>query len=751
VGDAFESVVAHWHASFVRSTKARGALARFGVDDPGVIKRARVGYVTGSLATALPSEGEVVDELKSLGVLDGRRQEKHTGKLVVPFERGGKLTGAACTIDLETGAETLLRKGKHLWGADTLSVFNAVVVTDTVLGALVLASKGLTNSAAFVGGVEDPEALPKGGLRRIFLAFGAGPAGDRRARAAAKALSATGAETMRVRWPEGVAGVLDYFSQSGFGGTKPTFEALLKKAESLSGGRKTEKGRVVTAKGGGYLIAFGETRYCLKGVKLASLEAHRPIVTVEAGGKSHTDRVDLYSARSRMGYAQDVSKLVGLLPEEVEGHLLSLADILEDMRARATSRPGTARKGTMSDEERTEALAFLKGPDLIERIAQDLDAMGTVGEREAKALAYLVATSRLLPSPLSLLIVSQTSSGKSHVVESVMELMPEEAVCHFTRLTAQSLYYLDEHSLRHKVLLVDEKAGSEADYSIRVLQSRRKLTLAVPVKDPATGMTKTVVFEIEGPVAYFSTSTTMGHTPDNLSRCFVSHLDESPEQTGRVLAWQRRARTLDGLKVAADREAILRRHVNAQRLLDPVRVIVPYADLLEFPAERVRARRDQERFLCLLETVAFLHQHQRERKIDIEGREYIEANVDDYRIAHELVSGPISDTLSEAPSPVRRFYARVVDMVNSGGKAGGKTSGKTGQFTRRDVREHTRMPNHVVKAHMRELEQLEWVEVERAPRGGRYYYALPERRPELGDGESGLLPPARLAELVAGT
>jgi len=742
MGDAFESVVAHWHTSFVRSTKARGALARFGVEDPGVIKRARVGYVTGSLANALPSEGEVVDELKSLGVLDGRRREKHVGKLVAPFERGGKLTGAACAIDPDTGAERLLRKGEGLWGADTLSVFNTVIVADSVLAALVLASKGLTNSAALVGDVGDPDALPKGGLRRIYLAFRAGPPGDRAARKAAKAIAGTGAEVLRMRWPDGVAGVLDYFSSSGFSGTKATFEALLKKAETLAGGRQPDKGRVVSSNAGGILVAFGEARYCLKGVKLASLEAHRPIVTVEANGQSHTDRVDLYSARSRTGYAQDASRLVGLLPEEVEGHLLALADTLEDMRARATSRPGTARKGTMSEEERTEALAFLKGPDLVDRIAQDLDALGTVGERAAKALAYLVATSRLLENPLSLLIVSQTSSGKSHVVESVMDLMPEEAVCHFTRLTAQSLYYLDEHSLRHKVLLVDEKSGSEADYSIRVLQSRRKLTLAVPVKDPATGMTKTVVFEIEGPVAYFSTSTTMGHTPDNLTRCFVSHLDESPEQTARVLAYQRRARTLDGLARAEERDEIIRRHLNAQRLLDPVRVIVPYADLLEFPTERVRARRDQERFLCLLETVAFLHQHQRERKIDIEGHEYIEATLDDYRIAYELVAGSISDTLAEAPSPVRRFYARVVEMMNAGSNGG--------RFTRRDVREHTRMPNHLVKSYMRELEQLEWVEVERAPRGGRYSYALPERRPDLGDGHSGLIAPSRLVGLVSG-
>jgi hypothetical protein len=41
-------------------------------------------------------------------------------------------------------------------------------------------------------------------------------------------------------------------------------------------------------------------------------------------------------------------------------------------------------------------------------------------------------------------------------------------------------------------------------------------------------------------------------------------------------------------------------------------------------------------------------------------------------------------------------------------------------------------------------------EGERAPRGGRYSYALPERRPDLGDGPSGLIAPVRLAGLVSG-
>ncbi len=51
---------------------------------------------------------------------------------------------------------------------------------------------------------------------------------------------------------------------------------------------------------------------------------------------------------------------------------------------------------------------------------------------------------------------------------------------------------------RRKLVIVEERCGSmEADYSIRVLQSRKKLIAAAPIKDPQTGNLRTKVFTVE--------------------------------------------------------------------------------------------------------------------------------------------------------------------------------------------------------------------------------------------------------------
>ena len=146
----------------------------------------------------------------------------------------------------------------------------------------------------------------------------------------------------------------------------------------------------------------------------------------------------------------------------------------------------------MSEAERAEALAFLKRKDLLDQAARDIDALGYVGEETNKRLLYLVAVSRKLEDPLSAIVLSQSGAGKSGLTEVIERLCPPEDVVLFTRLTPQSLYYAEPGFLDRKLVIVEERYGSmEADYSIRVLQSRKKLIAAAPIKDPQTGNMQT--------------------------------------------------------------------------------------------------------------------------------------------------------------------------------------------------------------------------------------------------------------------
>jgi hypothetical protein len=321
-------------------------------------------------------------------------------------------------------------------------------------------------------------------------------------------------------------------------------------------------------------------------------------------------------------------------------------------------------------------------------------------------------------------------------MECIAELMPPEEVQYFSRLTPQSLYYMGKDELVHKLLIVDERDGSEeAEYPIRTLQTRRKLTLAVPIKDPSSGKIKTRMLEINGPIAYMESSTQQTINPENLNRCFELYLDDSAAQTVRIMAAQRRTRTLAGLAQDTRRERAHRLHQNAQRLLRPLKVVIPFAEALRFPAQWLRTRRDNERFLSLVEIVTFLHQHQRPVKSSPAGVEHVEATPDDYAIAYDLARTVFAQTLQDVSKPAKDLFDQIKPMVEAETRRLNITA-KDYWFTRRTIREHTKLPDYTIKRVIRELEELEYLDVKRSAQGGsfRYRLAIQHTAPALFDG-----------------
>jgi hypothetical protein len=392
-----------------------------------------------------------------------------------------------------------------------------------------------------------------------------------------------------------------------------------------------------------------------------------------------------------------------------------LLDAIEQHQ-KERDQPPPPPKLEMSQEERDDAMCLLMHRDFLEIAAQDMELLGYVGEEVNKKLSYVVAVSRLLDGPLSMVIMSQSGSGKSALADVLELLIPPEAVFVFSRLSAQSLYWMERDALRHKFIIIEERAGSaDADYSIRSLQSKKRLILAVPVKDPSTGRIQTKIFEVLGPAAFLETTTETRIHPENATRCFEMYCDESAEQTLRIHLTQRSRKTLEGRRLARQRETTIRRHQNAQRLLENVVVVIPFADLIDFPFQWLRTRRDNERFLNLIEAIAFLYQFQREKKTDSDSTIYIEASVDDYARAYELAKDVLGHTLNDVKKPAADFYDAVKALVSKK---------NDGCITRREIREATGLPDHRVIALLSELVQLEYLEIVAGAFGKTFRYRL---------------------------
>lgn len=402
----------------------------------------------------------------------------------------------------------------------------------------------------------------------------------------------------------------------------------------------------------------------------------------------------------------------------------------------------------MSDAEREQALEMLRSPDLMDRVANDMEALGYVGEDTNKKLGYLIAVSRKLDEPLSAIIISQSGAGKSGLASVLEKLTAPEELVFWSRLSPQALYYVDNDFLRRKLVVIEERDGSDAaDYSIRALQSKHKLVQAVPVKDPASGTIKTRTMEVEGPAAFLETTTRLHINPENASRCFELYLDESRAQTERIQEAQRKSKTIEGRDLKVQKRNLINLHHNAQRLLEPVQVVIPYAPLLSFPASWLRTRRDNFRLLNLIEACAFLHQHQRPRHRDAHG-DYIEANHFDYAVAYALAARVLGLGLDELKKPARELFAvveqRAKELANKQG-----SSVAALLFTQREVRDWSGLPHHQVKIAMAELVELEYLEAERSARGGKHLYRIAAERAHAKPLVTGLITPAELYNRIA--
>ncbi len=756
--ELFAGLITHYHEClFGRGKCGLDYLKGRGLCDLEMLGHFKVGYVDGGVKKKLsPAQ---IQAAQAIGLFNEKGNEKFYGRIVVPIfepETGQPVGLYGRDITGKSDAAHIYLAGGHraVWNGAAAKVYpDELLVTESILDALALWQAGKKNViAAYGAGGWTPRhdaLLEKHSVRKMVFAFDNDEAGDRATKEKALELEKKSVECHRIQWPNGIKDACDYFlynRETDFKGTGETFAALLAVAPRVGGVRPEAAPNQPRLS---LIERTEETSTFRNGVlsyrvKLLGGSGLRMVLTAKKDEVVHVDSLDLYVSRARKLFAGLAANRLEVESSKVEEDLLSLLEPLERLRAEAGEVPSEPVQ--MSDAERSEALKLLRLPKLLERIAADIELTGYVGDVRNTQLAYLIGTSRRLPKPLSGIFRAQSGCGKSFMMECVAELMPPEDVHYFSRLTPQALYYLEADALKHKLLIVDERDGSEeSEYPIRTLQTRKVLKLAVPIKDPSSGKMRTMVLEIHGPIAYMESTTDQRINPENANRCFELYLDESEAQTQAIFSAQRRARSLDGWRHERKKAEVLKGHHNAQRLLRSLKVIIPYVELIEFPPSWLRGRRDHDRFLSLIEGIAFLHQHQ--RTIGRDGsEEYIEASIEDYALAYDLAHQVFADGSGDLPKPERDFLTQVEAVVE---EAAQKAKTKVGEFwfTRRMVREVVKLPDHLIKRHMREIEDLEYVQVQRATQGGSYRYRLlPQKKasPVLG----GLLDPEALARKV---
>ena len=748
------------------SRTAEGARVRGRLRDLGVIKTSGHEHFRGCLTfPVLDPDGQV-------GEVYGRRLDPHTNPrhLYLPGPHRGVWNPAAFEAD-------------------------ELIICESIIDALTLWCAGFRHVTAAYGvdgwTPEHQQAIEAQGVKRVLVAFDGDDAGDRGANALAAELTGAGVEVFRVELPRG-ADINDVAAEaknpqealgrylrkaSWMGGAKtsrpaPAIEPAqvvppgldspahavepvepapvvvpAEADDSEESAEAVDSGDPSQVVGRELLVEFAERRWRVRGLdKVTSFDVLRVnlLVTIHtpsgegqqvsgSGSGFHVDTLDLYSARARAAFVAAAAGELRLAPEVVKadlGRVLLACEAKAEEVIAAAQQPAKPEI-RLTSAQREAALDLLRDPDLIARIEKDFGRVGMVGEAVNCLVGYLTAVSRLLPSPLAVIVQSTSAAGKSAVMESVLGFVPDEDRVSFSAMTGQSLFYLGESDLAHKVLSIAEEEGaSRAAYALKLLQSEGELSIASTGKDTASGRLVTHTYKVTGPTAIVLTTTAIDVDEELLNRCLVLTVDEDRDQTRAIHQAQRRAQTLEGLAARTEREGIVSLHRDAQRLLEPLAVVNPFADRLTFADGRTRTRRDHGKYLGLISAVTLLHQHQRQRKTaTINGRvvAYVESTIADIEVAHRLAHAVLGQSLDELPPQTRRLLTAVHSYATAEAKRHAIPLDLV-RFTRRQLREHLAATgagwgDTQLKVHLARLADLELVVPHRLE-SGSYGYEL---------------------------
>jgi len=279
-----------------------------------------------------------------------------------------------------------------------------------------------------------------------------------------------------------------------------------------------------------------------------------------------------------------------------------------------------------------------------------------------------------MPDTLHALIQGSSGSGKTRLLKVVSHLMPDEDVKRYTRVTDNSFYNQDEYFFVQKLICFEDMDGlkEDAQLAVRELQSNEILISSTSIKDKngsISGGERTV----RGPIASLACTTRGEIYEDNISRCFLIAVDESREQTLRVIDYQDEESA--GMISKQEQKKVRSFVQNCMRLLKPYEVINPYAKKVKLPQSAHKIRRLNELYKCFIKQITLLNQYQ--RKQDKQGR--LISEKEDLKVACEILFESIVLKVDELDGSLRQFFERLKKEV--------EPKGKDYQFNQREIRQ----------------------------------------------------------------
>ena len=429
-------------------------------------------------------------------------------------------------------------------------------------------------------------------------------------------------------------------------------------------------------------------------------------------------KVELYDFTSVQYQCQQLAEKYRLDGNLLEADLIRLTDLLESYRDSLYEDNTSSLTDQYSQRELTpraaeQAVKFLSDRKLMKNFDKLLEQSGIVGEENTRMCLLVIGSSYKMPGTLHGMVQGTSGGGKSHLINGIAACMPQEDVRDFTRITSKSLYHYREDELVDKLILIQDFDGldEDAEYAFREMQSYGQLSSSTVVKD-RFGNTGSKQKIVKGHFASLSATTRTEIYLDNASRSIQFGLDESLEQTQRIIHRQNQKRA--GL-VDADNEHEAKQLIrNCMRVLRKYEVINPYADKLTLPVDARMLRRLNGQFQDFIAQITLLHQYQ--RKQDDKGR--LMATKADIEMAIDIFFNAILLKVDELDGSTRQFFEDLKKYVKA------QPTGSTYRFTQREIRQHTKLGKATVCRHIQLLQELEYIQCVEGSANSGYKYIV---------------------------
>ena len=318
------------------------------------------------------------------------------------------------------------------------------------------------------------------------------------------------------------------------------------------------------------------------------------------------------------------------------------------------------------------------------------------GEENNIKFLFCACISKNLPRDyrMHVIITSQSSGGKSNLVNTILEPFKED-VLDFTEYTTAFLNR-SENNMDGLIFKMEqmEKTNDKKQVSLasmKFLLSEGKLRIGLVDKNEK-GKNTPKILEVNGIPVFISTSTNYNIDPETLNRTFLMQVDESEEQTKRII--NHVLEKYSSINYGVEWENNLQKLYEISQIYKEVSkqfkgIYIPFSDKIRemVPSVNLTMRRDLPKILNLTCIIAFLNFTKRQ-KIPFDGDQYfyddlqankmssyyLVAEPDDFKQALQIGGETIQQTLNKINSSSMDIYKTFMKLYNDDPLGGVTTS-----------------------------------------------------------------------------